>query len=708
MKGNVRYFKGYLFCVFTLALIFCSTSAFGAIIRVPGDQPTIQAGIDAASTGDTVLVADGTYTGEGNMNLYFGGKAITVQSESGPDNCIIDGEGVGNAFNFDMGEGQDSVVSGFTIKNWYAWDSAINCYYNSSPTITDCMITADTGIEMGAITCRYSSSPTITNCILTGGGIGCYYNSSPTITDCTITGADGNGIFCWDNCSPTITDCMITGNTSTHGGGMRCYKSSPTITNCTITGNTTTEWGGAIFCTSSSPTITNCTITNNSHDGIYCFSKSSATIKNCTITGNTMAGGGAGITCDNSYATIINCIIGNHTATSDGGGIRCSDRSSPTITNCTISNNTANRNGGGIFCRDNSSPTVTNCILWADSPREIFVEGSSNPVVTYSDIEGGWKGKGNMGADPMFIGGGNYHLTALSPCIDAGTNDAPEFPSTDFEGDPRVIDGNSDGTATVDMGADEYLFVDTDADGLQDEWEMWYFGNLSQGPDDDYDGDGWTNVEEYFAGTDPTVFTVFDNHRITVPYGREAIPSGTSYTIRWVAPPEAVSFKLKYSMDNGKTWKPIASGIADTSYEWTVPTPPKNKTRCLVKVIGYDGSDKKVGADKSDSTFTIEVLRVTSPNGGETLTGGGLHTITWQTNVTKNPVETVKLKYTKNGGTTWLPIYTLTGGDPGTYDWTVPDVPKTKSKCMVKVVLKDANGNTVGKDTSDGYFTIQP
>jgi hypothetical protein len=141
-------------------------------------------------------------------------------------------------------------------------------------------------------------------------------------------------------------------------------------------------------------------------------------------------------------------------------------------------------------------------------------------------------------------------------------------------------------------------------------------------------------------------------------------------------------------------------------YDWTVPTPIKNKMNCLVKVIGYDASDKKVGADKSDSTFTIEVVKVTSPDGGETLTGGGLHTITWQTNVTKKPVEKVVLSYTKNGGRKWKKIETIVGSNPGTYAWTVPVVTKIKSKCKVKVVLKDAKGNTVGSDTSDGYFTL--
>jgi len=199
-----------------------------------------------------------------------------------------------------------------------------------------------------------------------------------------------------------------------------------------------------------------------------------------------------------------------------------------------------------------------------------------------------------------------------------------------------------------------------------------------------------------------------DNINVTAPNGGELIPSGSIYTMEWEAPLDAVSFRLKYSMNNGETWKEIRSGITDTSYDWPIPTPPKNMKKCLVKVIGYDDSDVKVGADKSDAPFTIEVLKVAFPNGGETLISDVQYTITWGTNATKNPVETVKLKYTKNGGTTWLPIYTLTGENPGTYDWTVPVVPKTKSKCKVKVVLKDAKGNTVGSDTSDSSFTIEP
>jgi hypothetical protein len=243
---------------------------------------------------------------------------------------------------------------------------------------------------------------------------------------------------------------------------------------------------------------------------------------------------------------------------------------------------------------------------------------------------------------------------------------------------------------------------------MPDGWELQY-GLDPLNPSDaaqDLDGDGLTNLEEYQLGTDPT--SPFNAFTLLSPNGGEVIPSGTNYTIYWGAPPEAVSFKLKYSLNNGRTWKVIESGLAGKSFDWQVPAPPKNKTKCLVKVIGYDASGKKVGADNSDSTFTIEVLTVTSPNGGEACTSNDPHTITWTTNGTKKPVEKVVLSYTINGGRKWKKIETIVGSNPGTHSWTVPEVTKIKSKCKVKVVLKDAKGNTVASDAGDGNFTIGP
>jgi hypothetical protein len=165
---------------------------------------------------------------------------------------------------------------------------------------------------------------------------------------------------------------------------------------------------------------------------------------------------------------------------------------------------------------------------------------------------------------------------------------------------------------------------------------------------------------------------------------------------------------LKYSPDNGVTWNLLEKNIAGTTYNWHILLQEKNKKKCLVRVIGYDESHRIVGADRSDSPFTIEVVKVTAPDGAAVWTSGENRAITWITNETIGPVEKVKLFYTKDSGVTWLPITTITGSNPGTFSWRVPDVLKNKKNCKVKVLLKDAMGNTVGKDASDRVFTIQP
>ena len=104
-------------------VLFIAINAFASVIHVPGDQPTIQAGMSATVTGDTVLVADGAYSGDGNRDIDFQGRRITVMSENGPGACVLDlaGANVGFSFNDQEGSGQHCAgiyVSGVELSEY--------------------------------------------------------------------------------------------------------------------------------------------------------------------------------------------------------------------------------------------------------------------------------------------------------------------------------------------------------------------------------------------------------------------------------------------------------------------------------------------------------------------------------------------------------------------------------------------------------------
>lgn len=387
--------------IFIILLIFVA-SAPAAELLVPSQYPNIQAAINDANDGDTVLVAAGTYTGTGNRDIDFLGKAITVRSENGPETCIIECNYTGSGFLFENNEDINSVLEGFTITDCFGEigrGGGICCLGgragNASPSIFDCIIIANAG----GIYCE-RSSPKITGCTITnnisesfgGGGIHCEYNSNPTIADCTITSNfschDGGGIHCEYNSNPTIADCTITNNLASYyndGGGIYCSESSPTITGCAITGNSA-EYGGGIHCEDSNSTIANCIISDNKARGRM---------------------GGAGICLLDSL-----CLVHNST----------------------ITGNAANF-GGGIRCSDGSGIAITNSILWNNVALElgpqISLDGASTASISYTDLQGGqddvyiWSGTlnwlaGNLDIDPCFVEPGywgdvNDHNIILEP-----------------------------------------------------------------------------------------------------------------------------------------------------------------------------------------------------------------------------------------------------------------------------------------------------
>jgi hypothetical protein len=161
---------------------------------------------------------------------------------------------------------------------------------------------------------------------------------------------------------------------------------------------------------------------------------------------------------------------------------------------------------------------------------------------------------------------------------------------------------------------------------------------------------------------------------------------------------------VREDIDNTTNWNLIKSVTGLSCISWDVPVVTQNKKQCFAKVIGYYASGAMITEDTSDKKFTIEVLRVTTPDGGEVLRPGSKWSIRWVSHETIRPVAKTVLQYTTDGNT-WTRIKTLTG-NPGSYNWTVPAVSSTK--CKVKVILKDAGGTKVGTDVSNKNFTIGP
>jgi hypothetical protein len=265
----------------------------------------------------------------------------------------------------------------------------------------------------------------------------------------TIVDADSLGsVFIFQSSEDSMSalaGLTITGGYATDGGGIYCFGSSPTVTNCTVSGNSAYQGGGGMRNHYySNPTVTNCVLSGNGADyyggGISNTDYSSPTVTNCTLSGNT------------SYY---------------GGGMYNDYQSHPAVTNCTFGGNSAVYNGGGMYNDWNSDPTVTNCILWANTGGAIY-NNSSTPVVTYSDVEGGYPGEGNINADPLFVDpdSSDYHVDICSPVINAGDPDyTPDPGETDMDGMDRVMNGR------VDMGADEVFVVDRNENGIHDNCE---------------------------------------------------------------------------------------------------------------------------------------------------------------------------------------------------------------------------------------------
>jgi len=201
-----------------------------------GDYPTIQAAINAAADGDVIELCDGAYTGAGNRDLDYLGKAIVVRSQSeNPDACIIDCQASSSdphrGFLFQQGEDGRSRLEGVSIIHGYMDGGAICCVGIASPAIVRCVLRDNVAPEMG-------------------GGLLCE-GAWPDLTDCVIrdNSANNGGGICIDGGLPTFLRCSIMGNGALwRGGGMSVVNGSATLNSCTFAGNDAPQGGGiAVF-----------------------------------------------------------------------------------------------------------------------------------------------------------------------------------------------------------------------------------------------------------------------------------------------------------------------------------------------------------------------------------------------------------------------------------------------------------------------------
>ena len=404
----------HLACLLLSVMLVPFVSA--SIINVPANQPTIQDAIAVANPGDVIVVAPGTY----HENINFNGKAITVRSSSGSKVTIIDGGKVGPVVTFNSSEGSKSVLSGFTLQNGTST-------FNSS----------------------YS-----------GGGI--YIASA----------------------SPIIRNNVIQNNTAcSDGGGIGVSFGSPQIRNNIIKGNSQSGCsggpggGGISVLGSSSVVITGNRILNNSWGsnggGITLFASGTTTIENNVFSGNSSSGGqGGGIYIVNGSTPLIVQNLFYANTGSQGGAIYFlvpSGVTGPLLVNNTIVGGTAVTQGSAVYASGFDSQVLfyNNLLIGLTGQNAVYCDSSYSttpPVFTnndaYSPSGSGLTGtcasqegtSGNISVDPLFVSTkkNNYQLQSGSLAINTGDNSAPDIPTKDLAGKPRIVGG------IIDMGAYEF------------------------------------------------------------------------------------------------------------------------------------------------------------------------------------------------------------------------------------------------------------
>ncbi|MCD4690714.1 right-handed parallel beta-helix repeat-containing protein, partial [bacterium] len=305
------------------AFLPCAIVALGLMgtasadtVHVPSEHSTIQAGIDAAGHGGTVIVAPGTYRGPGNLNIDMDGLCVTLTSSGSAAETIIDCELDGRAFDISSPNDTTAVIDGFTIRNGTAQLGGGIDISAAAPTINDCVFESCTADNGGAIHMSSTASPTITDCTFSGNvakdGGGLYSGSfEGSIEGCTFSGnvaENGGGLYLSGTAEHPVTGCAFVGNTADSGGGVFYVLADCAFEGCSFFGNTANFGAGAYFQSGyNDPGVTRCSFVGNDGGGVYSL-MAELTFTQCIFAFDESE---AGFTCShaNPNPTITHCVV---------------------------------------------------------------------------------------------------------------------------------------------------------------------------------------------------------------------------------------------------------------------------------------------------------------------------------------------------------------------------------------------------------------
>ncbi len=488
---------GFTGMVFVLVI-----SVKSAVICVPGDAATIQAGIDLAVDGDTVRIGSGIWRGDGNRDIDVQGKQIVIESEAGPESCILDIEGTEDdlhtGFIFTSNEPAETILSGVTITNgsgynWEGWNGGGALFIkDASPTVNNCTFSNNCVDRLaGAVHCdtcetRFFHCDFFNNYARSAGTVWIRGDSSVVFESCRFSGnhtaLQGGGILLYAG-SLSVSNCLFMNNMARNSGGAIKASDPGLIRSVWIQGsifygNSATDYAGAVY--SDNSVISDCVFIGNSSGlrggaVIADTYDNLSVISNCIFKSNQSYYGGAVYFSCSDYAIfsqIHNCLFeSNHSY--DGGAVfvySSSNDINTQIHQSTFCSNSASHSGGGLFIDFQDVPVdVVNCIFQDNFPSQIEPSsGDPNaiPNVIFSNIQGGWRGYGCIDEDPLFCSDGldRFFLSQIasgqsrdSPCLDKGSTDAslaciPEStPPVCMDAFTTRTDRATD-SGTVDMG----------------------------------------------------------------------------------------------------------------------------------------------------------------------------------------------------------------------------------------------------------------